>query len=278
MRRLVSLILLLGALALAGCSDDALSPFIANDPDAPFVPVLVSRDTAVGDLRLILTLDARGAAPALPAGTTLVVRLLDGTPAGFRFRSQAEPQRVQGPAAEYLVLLVNFDRPGFWAVEVVATLPDGERLTSGRLVLEIDEQPDGLRAGDRAIASHTETASGVPLEAVSIDDALAAGRPFVVVFTTLRACPHRDLCARALEQVQRLSIETGVLGIHVTPLEIEEDGSVLPSPSGVLTDWKLANDPWIFVVGGDGVIALSLELISSDDALRQALFAVVDGS
>ena len=77
-----------------------------------------------------------------------------------------------------------------------------------------------------------------------------------------------------MQQVARLSTETGLRGIHVTPLEIEPDGSLLPSASGVLTDWQLSNDPWIFVVDADGVIVRSLELVAADDELRQALLEV----
>ena len=273
MRRLAVLALLAAALALAACGggDDGPSPFVASDSDAPFIPVLVSSDTAVGDVRLILTLDGRDGPPTIPPDASLTVRLLDVIPNGFRFRSQAEPERVQGPEIEYLVAEVNFDRAGFWAIEVVATLADGERLASGRLAIQIDDEPDGLRPGDRAISSPTGTEPDAALRTVSIDDALSRGQPFVVVFATLEACPRGGLCARAVAQVERFSAVAGVVGIQVAPLEVEADGGLLPSPTGVLNDWQLANDPWIFVVDGNGVIAYSLELIVSDAALRDAL-------
>jgi hypothetical protein len=256
--------------ACDGGSDDS-GPFVASDSDAPFIPVLVSSDTAVGEVRLILTLDGRDGPAAIPPDASLAVRLLDVIPVGFRFRSQAEPERIQGPEIEYLVAEVNFDHAGFWAIEVVATLADGERLASGRLAIEIDDEPDGLRPGDRAIASATATEPGAPLRTVSIDDALARGQAFVVVFATLDACPRGGLCARAVAQVERLSAATGVVGIHVSPLEVEADGGLVQSQSGVLNDWRLASDPWIFVVDGNGAITHSLELIVSDAALRDAL-------
>jgi hypothetical protein len=272
-RRLAALALLAGALALAACAGggDDSGPFVASDSDAPFIPVLVSNDTAVGDVRLILTLDGRDGPAGIPTDASLTVRLLDVIPIGFRFRSQAEPERVQGPDIEYLVAELNFDHAGFWAIEVVATLADGERLASGRLAIQIDDEPDGLRPGDRAISSATGTKPGAPLRTVSIDDALARGQAFVIVFATLEACPRGGLCARAVAQVEQLSAETGVVGIHVSPLKVEADGALLPSPSGVLNDWQLASDPWIFVVDGNGVIAHSWELIVSDAALRGAL-------
>jgi hypothetical protein len=272
-RRLAALALLAGALALAACSggSNAGGPFVATDSDAPFIPVLVSSDTAVGDVRLVLTLDGRDGPPSIPPDALLAVRLLDVIPNGFRFRSQAEPERVPGPDIEYLVAEVNFDHAGFWAIEVVATLADGERLASGRLAIQIDDEPDGLRPGNRAIPSATGTEPDAPLRAVSIDDALARGEAFVVVFATLEACPRGALCMRAVAQVARLSAEIGVIGIQVAPVELDADGGLLPSPSGVLNDWQLASDPWIFVVDGAGVIVRSLELIVSDTALHDAL-------
>ena len=279
MRCLTALVLLAGALALAACGggDDSPSPFVATDSDAPFIPVLVSSDTAVGDVRLVLTLDGRDGPPAIPPAASITVRLLDVIPNGFRFRSKAEPERVQAPDLEYLIVEVNFDRAGFWAIEVVVTLPGGERLASGRLALEIDDEPDGLRPRDPAIPSATETEPETPLRTVSIDDVLAGEQAFVVVFATLDACPYGGLCARAVAQVERLSAEIGVVGIHVSPIEVDQEGGLLPSPSGVLDDWKLASDPWIFVVDRNGLIVRSLELIVSDAALRSGLAEVAGG-
>jgi hypothetical protein len=99
----------------------------------------------------------------------------------------------------------------------------------------------------------------------------------VVVFATLDACPHGSLCARAVAQVERLSAEIGVVGIHVSPIDIDQNGGLLPSPSGVLDDWKLASDPWIFVIDGSGRIVRSLELVVSDAALRSGLAEVAGG-
>ncbi len=273
---LVSLVLLAGALGLNGCSGhEGPSPFVAGNSDAPLIPVLVSSDTAVGRARLVLKLDGHSGPPLIPKDASITVRFLDVIPDGFRFRSQTEPERVQTSDMEYLIAEVNFDHVGFWAIEVVATLSGGKRLSSGRLALEIDGDSDGLRAGDPAIPSVTPTDSDTPLRSVSIDEVLAREQPFVVVFTTPEACPNGNLCARAITQVERLSVELGLAGIHVSPLELDKGSAVLPSPSNVRDNWKLATDPWIFVVDSSGLIVGSLELIVSDAELRRELAEVV---
>lgn len=279
MKHLSALVLLAGALALAACAggDDGPNRFVATNSDAPFIPVLLSSDTAVGDVRLVVTLDGRDGPPAIAPNASITVRLLDVIPSGFRFRSQAKPERVQTADLEYLIAQVNFDRAGFWAIEVVATLPGGERLTSGRLALEIDDEPDGLRPGDPAIPSATGTEPDAPLRTVSLDDLLTREQAFVVVFSTMGVCPHGGLCARAVAQVERISTEFDLVGIHVSPVDIDQNGGLLPSPSGVLDDWKLASDPWIFVVDGSGRIVRSQELVVSDAALRSGLAEVAGG-
>ncbi len=274
-------------LAACGSSDTSDGRFIASDSDAPFVPVLVSSDTATGDVRLVLTLRDRNDPPSFATGTTFRFRYLDAVELGFRFRSQAPAETVSVDGETFYVAPANFDRAGFWAIEVVATTPAGDRLSSGRLLIEIDADYRTPRPGDAAIASPTLTLQDGPLAEItsdpdpdpalyqtSIAEALETGRPFVVVFTTVGQCFGSALCRRAVDQVGRLAAESGVLGIHAEPFETGTDGPPLPSTNALLAGWVLQNDPWIFVVDVSGQISASFEVVVSDAELSRALQAV----
>ncbi len=290
-RSLVMLaLMLIAGFGLAACGggesfDD--SRFIASNSDAPFVPVLASSDTSIAATRLVLSLLDRNDAPTFAPGTVFTVRYLDAVENGFRFRSQVDATVVQTDDGTFYTAPASFDRTGFGAVAVVATSPAGERINSARLPIEIDTRYETPRPGDAAPASPTLTLRDSPLSEITsasqpipalyetaISEALDAAQPFVVVFSTVGYCFGSTLCQRAVDQVARLSAQAGVLGIHSEPLTFDDDATPIPSEAGVLRDWALQNDPWIFVVDATGTISASFEFVVSDDELLAALRAV----
>jgi hypothetical protein len=288
---IIAALVLLGVL-LASCGGSDANPddnrFISSNSDAPFLPVLVSSNTSTNADRLVLTLLEGNRAPNFPLDTTFTVRYLDAIENGFRFRDQAAATMIETADGVFYTAPVSFDRTGFWAIEVVATLPDGETISSARLPIEINTRDATPIPGDAAPASPTLTLRDGPLTQISsafnptpalyetaLNEALDAGQPFVVVFSTVGYCFGSTLCQRAVDQVARLSAQTGVLGIHSEPLTVDDGVTPIPSEAGVLSDWSLQNDPWIFVVDATGTISASFELVVSDDELLAALQAVV---
>jgi len=263
------------ALVAAACGNDRESNSAVSRPsEAAIVPVLASTDVAVGDVRLILTLREGNASAVFPAGTVFRFRYLQESGAGFRFRSDATARALDLADEAYYVATAAFDEAGVWAVEVRAEPPDGEVVTSGRLQIPVEETARSLRIGDAAPLSSTPTLADTPLASLtgdgqpepalyetSIAEAIVRGAPFLLAFTTVDPCFAGALCQRALDQVKRLTAEQGVVGIHVEPLR-------LPA---ILDQWRLRNEPWLFVVDAGGLIVGSFELFAFEDELLEAL-------
>jgi hypothetical protein len=102
--------------------------------------------------------------------------------------------------------------------------------------------------------------------------ALAAHRPFVVVFATPAFCRSR-ICGPVLELVLGLAprYRDRVEFIHIEPYELDlaRQGRLQLGPAA--RAWGLPSEPWVFVVGADGRIAARLEGIFSAEELEAAI-------
>jgi hypothetical protein len=91
---------------------------------------------------------------------------------------------------------------------------------------------------------------------VSLDAAVAAGRPVALIFATPAYC-QTAVCAPAVATVE--GVRTGrawgdVAWVHV---EIYRDaGQTLSAP---VEAWRLPTEPWLFTIGRDGTIADRLD-------------------
>ena len=73
---------------------------------------------------------------------------------------------------------------------------------------------------------------------------------------------------------EALAQRTDVQVVHVEPYDIAkaEAGELVPIEA--MTEWNLATEPWVFVVGADGKIAASFEGIMGSGELVKAVDAV----
>ena len=73
--------------------------------------------------------------------------------------------------------------------------------------------------------------------------------------------------------------------INVEPYQLQlVDGQLQPvltdtdppdlTPAAATNEWRLAAEPWVFVVDRDGIVTASLMLIFSDEELEAAVAAV----
>src|SRR5262249_29341126 len=106
------------------------------------------------------------------------------------------------------------------------------------------------------------------LHQVRIADAIAQGRPQVIVFATPRYCTSR-VCGPVVDVVRTLIPAYGsrVAFIHQ---EIWQAGSPLKF-SATVDEWNLRSEPWIFVVDGRGVIRARFEGLTTRRELETAL-------
>ena len=111
-------------------------------------------------------------------------------------------------------------------------------------------------------------------------DALAAKKPFVLVFATPKFCQTKT-CGPTLDKVKPVAAaHPDVTFINVEPYQLEDvDGQLQPKldakgnlrrsrrrpPSSSLTE------PYVFVVGADGKVKASFELVFTPEEIEAAL-------
>ncbi|HYX43403.1 MAG TPA: hypothetical protein VE760_00060 [Acidimicrobiales bacterium] len=303
MRTRLALVLLAAALLAASCSssdDGAKSGPDTSSSSEDLVVQVASYDLAVGPparviagvlntkQRLVgygavtmrfsyLGTGQEGARPE-PSGPPVQASFLPV--AGNKLPSPVptEPRLVEGTERGVYSGEKAFDRAGFWQVEVSARIGADEKRGNGAFqVLEKHAVP---APGDAAPATQNLTLASTDVPKAAIDSragsdgevpdpdlhrttiaaALAANRPVVVVFATPVYCVSR-FCGPVTDLVEELakSYADRASFVHV---EIWRDfqGNVL---NEAVKEWRLENEPWVFVIGADGRITARFDNVVS---------------
>jgi len=276
---------------------------------ATVLPLLVNQQLAVGANRFLFALvDAADqtkfvAAPTVT--TTLAFFDLDQDPTtpvatvpGTFIWAVPPPS----PSARGLYhAAATFSVAGTWGVQITVRQP-------GQAPVTTREQFDVLAAtttpaiGAAAPASATPTATtaaGIALISTdpspdpvfyrtSVAQALAAHRPFVLVFATPQFCTSQ-ICGPTLDMVKAASLpfQATVDFMHVEPyvLKPAAGGGLQPvlDASGFMqlvpaaSQWGLPDEPWVFVVDARGKVSAKFEGAVGADELTQAIAAVAGG-
>ena len=187
---------------------------------------------------------------------------------------------------------LNFDRTGEWGIGAVVTEATGvERKASARVrVKDISATPligaAAPRSDSKTLADvdgleqiTTDFEPDADLYGITIADALDAGMPLMVVFSTPAYC-QTATCGPQLGVIKELKAENAgrMNFIHVevydNPHEIEGDLSrAVISPTA--EEWGLPSEPWTFIVDGDGVIRAKFEAFTTREELEEAVARVL---
>ena len=211
-------------------------------------------------------------------------------PEGPRFSRPSEGVGV------YAVRDAVFDKPGRWGL--IANVELGGEKTTVQATFDVGVTTRIVGVGERAPATRNPIAGSaeVPAEAIdsrakdrepipdpslhstTIADALAAGRPIVVVVSTPVYCVSQ-FCGPITDSVEKLAAEFDGRASFVH-LEVWQDfeKKQVNESAGQWVYRELKGDllePWVFVVGRDGTIAHRFDNIAGDDELRAALDQVV---
>jgi hypothetical protein len=265
-----------------------------------FIPVLVSAEVGKGDSRLLITLqDGAGRTLAAPdvtvdesfydlaASTDTPVGQTTGT---FRWL-------IPDSKAIY-TSYADFASAGDWGMEVTgheAGKPD----RTARMTFSVREKTETPAIGAAAPASDTLTATDPAaivaistdqdpdpsLYTLSVKDAIAAGKPFVLVFATPLFCTS-GTCGPALDLVKQVmpAYVGRVNFIHVEPYLLQvTDGRTQPAldvlghpqPVRAVVEWGLPTEPFVFVVNAQGKVAAKFEGMAYPDELTAALDALL---
>jgi hypothetical protein len=200
----------------------------------------------------------------------------------FNDEANSSARTVVGEAGVY-VTYTSFDRAGDWGAELSITRA-GERSTElYRFTVREDSEEPSI--GDQAPPSLQATTATAKLEDIdssfplrpsmhttTVADALAAGRPAVIVFATPAYCTSRT-CAPVLEAAIDPLIPTyeeRVTFIHIEPYALRDlRAANVRNPVPAALEWRLRTEPWVFVVDADGKIAAKFEgLVSAAEVER----------
>ncbi len=274
--RKVAAVLVLGLL-LAACSSEEVSPFA----------VVASSNGSVGvgeEQRVMFALidpetDEFLASPDREA--TLTLRDENGSPIG------TYPMEFIWTVPDVRGLYVahpDIPEPATYQATI-----DAEGLATAGPVgfVAFDDSPL-VQTGEAAPASDTRTTAEFPdlsvissdpdpdpaMYELSVADAVANGRPTVIVFATPAFCTSAT-CGPLLDQVKTL--RPGFPDVDFVHVEIYDDLQVESvddlTTVDAVSEWGLPSEPWVFVVDDAGVVTSSFEGAASDDELRSAIEA-----
>jgi hypothetical protein len=183
------------------------------------------------------------------------------------------------------VAQVHFPRSGEWGVELRVRQRGGAD-DSVRLAVTVQETSQTPALGSPAPRSRNLIASDVPtlleidtsrlpdqrLHQIRIADAMAQGKPQLIVFATPQFCLSR-MCGPVVEVVRTL-LPTYRQRVAFTHQEIWQDFAtrqVFPT----VQEWHLQTEPWIFIVDGQGIIRAKFEGLVAPEELTTALQQVL---
>ena len=265
------------------------------------LPTIVSSELGVGPNRVLVSfLDATGTKPAGspdrkvsvgfrgPGGETVAIQ-----PSTFIWAIQ--PAGAIAGVGVYVVH-ATFPAAGAWTAEFTTSAPGSPEATIP-FGFDVKARTDVLAPGDPAPSVATPTiASAGDVSKVSTDtnpvkrfyetseaDALAAKKPFVLIFATPKFC-QTSTCGPTLEKLKPVAAaHPEMTFMNVEPYLLHDDqgqlqptldtGGNLQAVPATLA-FKLSSEPFVFVVGADGKINSTFELVFSPDEIDAAIKAV----
>ena len=258
--------------------------------------MVLTSDLAVGKERLAFGVVSREGPPLSGESATVRTYYLPPNSEAREARQSLKASFEAWPfSAGVFSVYPDFDVAGTWELETEFTAQDGREVVA-KSAFTVKEVSDTPAVGSPAPASVTPKASGVPdlshittaanpdpaLYAISIDEALAAGSPLVVVFSTPRYCTT-GTCGPQLEQVSSLQARYGDQAnfIHVEVYKAPHlygDGK-RPGKDDIadaVEEWGLPTEPWTFVVGADGLVKAKFEAFTPSASIEAALLEALN--
>jgi hypothetical protein len=293
-------------LVVAGCASTPAStrPGPSGSPrtsggsgPADVLPEIVSTELGVGPNRILVSfLDSTGTRPAGSPDRKVAVAFTG--PGGEKIASQSAAfvWAIEGFSGVY-ILHATFPSAGAWTAQFATSAPGlPERVIP--FSFDVKARTQVLGPGDPApsVATPTLASVGGDVSKVSSDanpvkrfyqtseaDALAAKKPFVLIFATPKFCKS-SVCGPTLDKLKPIAAaHPKMTFINVEPYVLHDDNGQLQPTLDASGDFEavpatlafqLSSEPYVFVVGADGKIRSSFELVFSSDEIEAAIKAV----
>ena len=190
------------------------------------------------------------------------------------------------------VATIDFTSAGRW--NLILHVPSDDGFTDLGIALDVPADTVAPSVGDAAPPSQSRTLTDVAnisdlstgetpdpgLYLISLADAVAADKPFVVVFASPGFCTNA-FCG---PQDEVLSEVRNIFGdqanyIHVDLYENPEEVRFGEDPieTPILGEWGLHTNEWTFVVNADGVVVARFEAFAPLDEVEAAVADVLGG-
>ena len=222
--------------------------------------------------------------------------------AGQTVDANAPGPRVAKPSeglGVYAAEAVRFDAPGFWGVKVKATI-DGKAISAnaafevvGESQLPFPGKPaprtenpiaGAVGVDPTAIDSRAKDGQAPPdpmLHSTTVAAALAAGKPTVVVVSTPVYCVSQ-FCGPITDSAAKLAEKFGdrVAFVHLEVWKDFEKKFVNPAAAEWISPRNGVGDtqePWVFLVGADGVVKQRFDNVIGDAAFEAAATSLAAG-
>ena len=265
-------------------------------------PFLVTNAVACGQSRILfLYLDAKNEPTSQPDRTANVSFYELGRDPNKAVVS-ADATFVWTIANERGMYVVDVDLPeaGTWGAEFTTEAP-GVAAETVRLTFTVRDSVPTVRIGQRVPASKTPTAADVggdltkistdktpdpAFYSMSVADAVAARKPFMLIFATPKFCASAQ-CGPTLERFKAIAAaHPEITFINVEPYQLEVvDGQLQPvldansqlQATAVTEQWGLLSEPWIFAVDRDGIARGSYEVTITDKEVESIIPVLTAG-
>lgn len=283
-----------GTSEIAGAPTAAPEQLASPAPQSQLQLAFATTDYSVGSNRLAFGIIDSEEGPIRDA--TVEVQTFILSPGG---QQEGPVETVNAVFREWPVSLrgiytaqLSLDRVGEWGIGIIASRPNGD-VRSAASSIQVRAVSLTPQIGSPAPRSATKTLADVDgldqittdanpdpdLYRISVADAVDAGKPLMLTFSTPAFCQTatcgpqldvlKDLMAAYSDRVNFIHVE-----VYDNPHEIEGDlrNAVV---SAALAEWGLPSEPWTFVVDADGVVQAKFEAFTTCDELEAALTEVL---
>ena len=264
------------------------------------IPIPITSEFGVGDNRTVFTLtDPTGQKQVAGPDRTLSIGYAGPNGETIAPTPQTFIWAIEGVNGVY-VGQAHFPTAGAWTANFVTAAP-GSLEEKTKFSFDVVQKVNVVAPGDQAPSVKTPTladgggdvskisSDSKPVAAfyqTSEDAALAAHKPFVLVFATPKFCKSA-VCGPTLDKLKPVAAaHPEMTFINVEPYQLDDSSGTLQpvlDASGQLTPveatnaFKLSTEPFVFVVGADGKVSSSFELVFSPEEIEAAIKAVENG-
>ena len=303
---IVVLALALFAVACEGGKDESEFSGVTKVGGDNITPIVISSDLSVGTERLSVGL-LKDNAPVKNGDIQFNVYKLNGTQGTLKSQVKATDVHLDQATTEkhedgktetheagsigVYVANVEFDSPGDWGL-VVAGKAGGKDIGQLQVAFQVQPQERGSAVGaappksvqtlakDVASLSEIDT-SQTPdpqMHSMTIADAVTSGKVTVIAFATPAFC-RSAVCGPVKLLVDDLFGKYGAQAnfVHVEPYDLPKARAGKLEPIPLLeNEWRLETEPWVFVIGKDGLVSAKFEAAVSRDELEKALQSAIN--